>query len=63
MANLEIDITATQVTEQEKSEPIDIIPAFHSGHQHIMRLQVKNNLSKKINESQLEQRLETIFAT
>ena len=42
MANLEIDITATQVTEQEKSELIDIIPAFHSGHQHIMRLQVKN---------------------
>ena len=61
MANLEIDITATQVTEQEKSELIDIISAFHSGHQHIMRLQVKNNLSKKINESQLEQRLETIF--
>lgn len=61
IANLEIDITATQVTEQEKSELIDIIPAFHSGHQHIMRLQVKNNLSKKINESQLEQRLETIF--
>lgn len=62
MSDLKIDITATQATEQEKSELINIISAFHSGHQHIMRLKVKNNLSIKINESQLEQHLTDIFS-
>ena len=59
--HLKIDIDITEIPDAEKQEIYDTSSCINSTHQHIMRLQVRNNLDNKVDSIILREQLDKIF--